>query len=95
MRHEPLLPAPDAEPAAVSVPQRVPLTMVPEPASYVLGLWHQRPEDSAAARARGGSARGGALRGENAPARPASDLGGRLAAPQTIELSGEDKSQAP
>ncbi|HLK71808.1 MAG TPA: glucans biosynthesis glucosyltransferase MdoH, partial [Steroidobacteraceae bacterium] len=95
MRHEPLLPAPDAEPAAVSVPQRVPLTMVPEPASYVLGLWHQRPEDSAAARARGGSARGGALRGEHAPAHPASDLGGRLAAPQTIELSGEDKSQAP
>jgi len=92
-RHEPLLAQTDAEPPSVSVPQRVPLTMLSAPASYVFGLWRQQPEDAHDG-LRGGSGRGGALRGEPAT-RPAGALGERLAAPQTIDLSERDKSQTP
>jgi hypothetical protein len=92
-RHEPLLAAPDAEPSAVSVPQRVPLMMPTAPASYVLGLWRQRPEDAHDG-LRGGSGRGGVLRGEPG-SRPSGALVDRLAAPQTIELSERDKTQTP
>ncbi len=92
-RHEPLLAAPDAEPSAVSVPQRVPLMMPTAQASYVFGLWRQRPEDLHDG-LRGGSGRGGVLRGE--PGSPPSGaLVDRLAAPQTIDLSERDKTQTP
>ncbi|HEX4050268.1 MAG TPA: glucans biosynthesis glucosyltransferase MdoH [Steroidobacteraceae bacterium] len=92
-RHEPLLAQADAEPSAVSVPQRVPLMMPTAPASYVFDLWRQRPEDLHDG-LRGGSGRGGVLRGESGSP-PTDVLGDRLAAPQTIDLSERDKSQAP
>jgi membrane glycosyltransferase len=95
-RHEPLLPLPQvtAGPSAVSVPQRVPLSMTAAPASYLFGL-RGRPQlarDAQESRLRGGSGRGGVVRGE-AAAPPA--LADRLAAPQTIDLSERDKSKRP
>lgn len=93
VRHEPLLAAPDAEPSAVSVPQRVPLMMPTAPASYVFGLWRQEPEDLHDG-LRGGSGRGGVLRGEPG-SQPSGALVDRLAAPQTIDLSERDKTQTP
>jgi membrane glycosyltransferase len=93
MRHEPLLAPPDTEPSAVSVPQRVPLMMPTAPASYIFGIWRQRPEDLHDG-LRGGSGRGGVLRGE-AGSGPDGALGDRLAAPQTIELSERKKTQTP
>ncbi len=93
--HEPLLSQPDTESSPVSVPQRVPLTMVAEPASYVFGLWRHSQNDGRDGRLRGGSGRGSAVRGDAASARPAARLGDRLAAPQTIDLSERDKSQRP
>jgi membrane glycosyltransferase len=80
---------PDASP--VSVPQRVPLSMVAAPASYLFGIGGHRTGDSTEGRARGGSGRGGVIHGESD--RPA--LGARLAAPQTIDLSERDKTPPP
>jgi hypothetical protein len=68
--------------------------MLAEPASYVLGLWRERTAQSHDARL-GGSGRGGVVRAEAVTSHPSGGLVDRLAAPQTIDLSEQDKSRVP
>jgi hypothetical protein len=94
-RSEPLLAPPEADASPVSVPQRVALSMVASPASYFFGIGRGSSApgtaQSAEGRVRGGSGRGGVVRGESV--RPV--MGDRLAAPQTIDLSERQKNSQP
>jgi len=94
-RSEPLLAPPEADASPVSIPQRVPLSMMASPASYFFGIGSGSSTPGAAqsaeGRVRGGSGRGGVVRGESV--RPV--VGDRLAAPQTIDLSERQKNSQP